>query len=200
MSLRSFLWFTASTILGCTLLIVFFDRPLAWLTHRHLAGTAPFFGVCTVAAEAAYDAVIIPQLFGLPALFVGLLGGFLLVRVLLRRRWGSVFLLVLLTHMASEVSANGLKVLVHRLRPEVLFGAGYAGLGLGQPGPNNDSFPSTHVAVFFSLFWPCRAFAYPCWCCQGLSVSGGSSLTSTTYLMCGFPCGWLSPSRNYSGG
>jgi membrane-associated phospholipid phosphatase len=53
-----------------------------------------------------------------------------------------------------------LKGTVHRLRPEVLFGTGYAGTGLWATGPHNDSFPSTHTATYFSLFWP-LAVAFP---------------------------------------
>jgi membrane-associated phospholipid phosphatase len=90
----------------------------------------------------------------LPVLLVSLIGAFVVVRVVLRRRWGTVFLLVLFTHLASQASANVLKGVVHRLRPEVLFEKGSIGVGLWQSGPNNDSFPSGHVAVFFSLFWP----------------------------------------------
>jgi membrane-associated phospholipid phosphatase len=153
MPLRAFLWFTATTFLGCLLLIIFLDQPLARFTQQHLTGVAPFFLVCTNAVEEAYMVLMWP-IKGLPLLFVGSVGGFLLVRVVLRQPWGNVFLLLLLTHIASQVSANLLKVAVHRLRPEVLFSTGYAGLGFWQSGPANDSFPSAHVAVFFSLFWP----------------------------------------------
>ncbi|MDQ2793435.1 MAG: phosphatase PAP2 family protein, partial [Bacteroidota bacterium] len=43
---------------------------------------------------------------------------------------------------------------------EVQFGAGYTGSGLWAVGPHNDSFPSYHTAVYFSLFWP-LAVAFP---------------------------------------
>jgi membrane-associated phospholipid phosphatase len=140
MPLRSFLWFTASTLLGCLLLVFFLDQPLAWFSHRYLTG-------------AAYTILMWP-IKGIPLLFVGSLVGFLLIRVGLRQQWGNVFLLLLLTHITSQISANLLKVATHRLRPEVLFEKGYTGLGFWQAGPNNDSFPSAHVAVIFSLFWP----------------------------------------------
>jgi membrane-associated phospholipid phosphatase len=153
MPLRAFIWFTATTFLGCLLLIVFFDQPLALFTQQHLAGARPFFAACTQIAEEGYTMLMWP-IKGLPLLFVGSLVGFLLIRIGLRQPWGNVFLLLLLTHIASQVSANLLKGAVHRLRPEALFGAGYTGLGFWQVGPNNDSFPSAHVAVFFSLFWP----------------------------------------------
>lgn len=153
MPLRAFLWFTATSFLGCLLLIVFFDQPLAQFTQQHLAGASPFFLACTNLAEEAYTLLMWP-IIGFPFFAVGSVGGFIVVRIVLRRPWGNVFLLLFLTHVASQVSANLLKVAVHRLRPEVLFGTGYTGLGFWQAGPDNDSFPSAHVAVIFSLFWP----------------------------------------------
>ena len=65
-----------------------------------------------------------------------------------------MFLLVLFTHLASQTSANVLKVMMRRLRPEVLFEKGAIGVGFWQSGPHNDSFPSAHAAVFLGLFWP----------------------------------------------
>ena len=154
MTLRSFPWFTASTFLGCLFFSLFFDQPGAWFTHRYLAGAGPFFAAYTRGAEVIYDSVLMRPIGKLPALFVSLLGAFVVIRVVLRRRWGAVFLLVFFAHIASQVSANVLKGVVHRLRPEVLFEKGSIGVGLWQSGPNNDSFPSAHAAVFFSLCWP----------------------------------------------
>jgi membrane-associated phospholipid phosphatase len=153
MPLRSFLWFTASTLLGCLFLVFLLDQPLAWFSHRYLAGTGSFFLASTTLYEGAYTVLMWP-IKGIPLLFSGSLVGFLIVRVGLRQQWGNVFLLLLLTHITSQISANLLKVATHRLRPEVLFGKGYTGLGFWQAGPDNDSFPSAHVAVIFSLFWP----------------------------------------------
>ncbi|WP_345109446.1 phosphatase PAP2 family protein [Hymenobacter algoricola] len=129
------------------------DQPLAWFSHRYLTGAGPFFSTCTNLCEEAY-AVLVWPIKGLPLLFIGSLAAFLLIRIGLRRQWGSVFLLLLLTHTASQISANLLKMATHRLRPEVLFEKGYDGLGFWQAGPNNDSFPSAHVTLIFSLFWP----------------------------------------------
>ncbi|WP_345235530.1 phosphatase PAP2 family protein [Hymenobacter saemangeumensis] len=154
MASRTFWWFTASTLIGCTLFILFIDQPVAWFIYRNLEGLSPLFAAVTLLAEQAYAAVIEPQVLGLPILITGLLGSFLLVRILLKRAWGTVFLMVLLVHLSSQIGANILKVTVHRLRPEVLFEQGYSGWGFWQAGPNNDSFPSGHVAGFFSLFWP----------------------------------------------
>lgn len=154
MPLRSVIWLTASTLLGCFLLILFLDQPVAWFTHRYLAGAKPFFAAYTREAEIIYSSVLMWPIGKIPLLFVSLIGAFVVVRVVLRRRWGTVFLLVLFTHIASQVSANVLKGVVHRLRPEVLFEKGAIGVGLWQSGPHNDSFPSAHAAAFFSLFWP----------------------------------------------
>jgi membrane-associated phospholipid phosphatase len=153
MPLRSFLWFTVSTLLGCLFLVLFLDQPLAWFSHRYLTGAGSSFLACTTLYEEAYTILMWP-IKGIPLLFSGSLVAFLLLRVGLRQPWANVFLLLLLTHLASQISANLLKVATHRLRPEVLFEKGYTGLGFWQAGPNNDSFPSAHVAVIFSLFWP----------------------------------------------
>jgi membrane-associated phospholipid phosphatase len=154
MPFRSFWGFTAATLLGCFLLICFFDQPLAWLFHRHGAPLTPFFAAVTAAWDRGYAALIRVQLGGWPAFFVALAGAFAVIRVGLRRPWGNVFLLLLLVHPLSIISANVLKGLVHRLRPEALFQAGYAGLGFWQSGPLSDSFPSGHTATCWSLFWP----------------------------------------------
>jgi membrane-associated phospholipid phosphatase len=153
MPLRSFLWFTASTLLGCLLLVFFLDQPLAWFSHRYLNGAGSFFLACTTLYEDAYSVLMWP-IKGIPLLFSGSLVGFLVLRVGLRQPWANVFLLLLLTHLASQISANLLKVATHRLRPEVLVEKGYTGPGFWQAGPNNNSFPSAHVAIIFSLFWP----------------------------------------------
>jgi membrane-associated phospholipid phosphatase len=154
MSFRQFLFFTAVTIPACLLLILFLDQPLALFVHRYLAGGVPFFAAYTTAADNAYETSVRSRLLGLPALYVVLALGFVLGRWVLKRRWGTLFLIMLLAHIASQGSSNVLKGVVHRLRPEVLFAGGYPGTGLWAPGPHNDSFPSTHTAIYFSLFMP----------------------------------------------
>ncbi len=159
MTLRWFLAFTAVSLPACGLLILFLDQPLALFLHRHFAWAAPFFGTVTAAADAGYGALM-TNVLGFPLLFVALVLAFAVGRYLLKRRGATVFLIVLLTHVFSEVAANVLKTAVQRLRPEVLFSKGYLGLGLWATGPNNDSFPSTHTAIYFSLFMP-LAVAFP---------------------------------------
>ena len=162
MTLRQFLLFTAVSLPACVLLILFIDRPLALFIHGHSAGLVPFFAAYTTAADTVWEASMSTHVLGLPVLFVGLMVGFILGRWVLRQRWGTLLLIVLLTHIASQGTSNVLKGVVHRLRPEVLFGNGYSGLGLWATGPHNDSFPSTHTAIYFSLFMP-LALAFPRW-------------------------------------
>ena len=162
MTLRQFLLFTAISLPACGLLILLLDQPLARFIHGHTGWAEPFFAAYTTAADGLYEAAVRARLLRLPALYAVLLLGFVLGRWVLRRRWATVLLVTLLTHIASQGTSNVLKGTIHRLRPEVLFGSGYEGTGLWATGPHNDSFPSTHTAIYFSLFMP-LALAYPRW-------------------------------------
>ena len=159
MTLRPFLLFTALTLPACALLILFFDQPLAAFVHAHFGGAAPFFAALIATADRGHEALM-THVLGLPVVFLALGLAFAVGRYYLKRREATLFLVLLLTHEFSMVLANVLKGAVHRLRPEVQFGAGYPGTGLLAPGPHNDSFPSYHTAVYFSLFWP-LAVAFP---------------------------------------
>jgi len=161
MTLRQFLVFTALTLPACVLLILFFDQPLARFIHGHFGGGAPFFAALTATADKIHDALM-THVAGLPIIFLALGLAFAIGRYALKRRGATIFLILLLTHEFSMVLANVLKGSVHRLRPEVQFSTGYSGYGLWATGPHNDSFPSSHTAVYFSLFWP-LAVAYPRW-------------------------------------
>ena len=159
MTLRQFLYFTALTLPACALLILFLDHPLARFIHGHFGGAAPFFAALTAAADAAHEALM-THVLGLPVIFLALGLAFAIGRYALKRRVATLFLILLLTHEFSMVLANVMKGSVHRLRPEVQFGTGYVGTGLWASGPHNDSFPSSHTAIYFSLFWP-LALAFP---------------------------------------
>ena len=159
MTLRQFLVFTALTLPACALLILFFDQPLARFIHEHFGGAAPFFATLTATADKIHDALMM-HVVGLPIIFLALGLAFAVGRYALKRRGATTFLVLLLTHEFSMVLANVLKGSVHRLRPEVQFSTGYSDYGLWATGPHNDSFPSSHTAVYFSLFWP-LAVAYP---------------------------------------
>jgi len=161
MTLRQFLVFTALTLPACALLVLFLDQPLALFVHQYFGWAAPFFGTLTAAADSFHNALMTHAL-GLPIIFLALGLAFAVGRYALKRRGATLFLILLLTHEFSMVLANVLKGAVHRLRPEVQFGAGYTGLGLWQTGPHNDSFPSSHTAIYFSLFLPLAA-AFPRW-------------------------------------
>ena len=159
MTLRQFLLFTAISLPACVVLMLLLDQPLAQFIHAHFTWSAPFFASLTATADAGHEALM-THFLGLPIIFLGLGLAFAMGRYALKRRGATLFLILLLTHEFSMVLANVLKGAVHRLRPEVQFGAGYAGLGLWAEGPHNDSFPSYHTAVYFSLFWP-LAVAFP---------------------------------------
>ena len=159
MTLRPFLLFTALTLPACALLILFGDQPLAGFIHGHFTWTAPFFATLTATADQIHEALMV-HVLGLPIIFLALGLAFAIGRYGLKQRGATLFLVLLLTHEFSMVLANVLKGVVHRLRPEVQFGAGYTGSGLWAEGPHNDSFPSYHTAVYFSLFWP-LAVAFP---------------------------------------
>jgi membrane-associated phospholipid phosphatase len=159
MTLRQFLFFTALTLPACALLIMFGDQPLAGFIHGHFTWTAPLFAALTATADRIHDALM-THFLGLPIIFLALGLAFAIGRYALKRKAATIFLVLLLTHEFSMVLANVLKGAVHRLRPEVQFGAGYTGSGLWATGPHNDSFPSSHTAIYFSLFWP-LAVAFP---------------------------------------
>lgn len=161
MTLRQFLVFTAITLPACALLIVFLDQPLARFIHSHFAGAAPFFNNLTRTADAMHQALM-EHVVGLPIIFLALGLAFAIGRYALKRRGATIFLVLLLTHEFSMVLAKLLKASMHRLRPEVQFGTGYTGTGLWAEGAHNDSFPSYHTAVYFSLFVP-LAMAFPRW-------------------------------------
>ncbi|GAB3572051.1 phosphatase PAP2 family protein [Hymenobacter daeguensis] len=159
MTLRQFLVFTALTLPACALLILFFDQPLAQFIHAHFTWAAPFFASLTAGADAAHE-FLMQHIAGLPIIFLALGLAFAIGRYGLKKRGATIFLILLLTHEFSMVLAKVMKGAVHRFRPEVQFKVGYAGTGLWATGAHNDSFPSYHTAVYFSLFLP-LAVAFP---------------------------------------
>jgi membrane-associated phospholipid phosphatase len=160
MTLRQFLLFTAVSLPACALLILFLDQPLARFIHGNFGWAAPLFAGLTAGADAVHE-VLMTHVLGLPVVFLALGLAFAIGRYALKRRGATISLVLLLTHEFSMVLANVLKGIVHRLRPEVHFKTGYVGTGLWATGlPHNDSFPSSHTAIYFSLFLP-LAVAYP---------------------------------------
>jgi membrane-associated phospholipid phosphatase len=145
-----FLAFTALTVPVCTVFILWLDKPLAIALHHYSAGAVPFFTSFTDAVDTAYEAA---NIGGHPTLFWALGLVYLIGRWGLRQRWANAFLITLLTHLASVFSANLLKVAINRPRPGVLFTPGYT---------ESFSFPSSHTAIYWSLFLP-LAMAFPRW-------------------------------------
>jgi membrane-associated phospholipid phosphatase len=162
---HAFLAFTALSLLVCVISILWLDVPLARWLHAHSAGAVPFFAAFTEAVDVTY-AVTLRNWLGWPALFWALGLAYVLGRWVLRWQSATVFLITLLTHVSSEVSANLLKVAVHRPRPAVLFEAGPV---------ESFSFPSGHTAIYWSLFLP-LAVAFPRWRWPLLVVPGLVSL------------------------
>ena len=152
--------FTALTALACPVLIRWLDKPLALVLHRYAEGAVPLFEWATTKVDIAYG-VTMHTVRGLPLLLWALGLGYLLGRWVLRWRGATVLLLVLLTHVSSEVTANVLKVLTHRERPTFVAGTDLGG-AFGSHGPTWDSFPSAHTAMYWSLFWP-LALAFTRW-------------------------------------
>ena len=158
---RRFLWLTAVLLPLCALLILLLDQPLARFCHTQLRAVEPFFGALTAATDRAYEVGMKAQLLHVPALLLTLVVLYLVGRWWLNQPRAAVFVVVLLTHLASVGTSNVLKGVVRRLRPEVLFGPGYPDLGFHYPhAAHADSFPSTHTAMYFSLFLP-LALAFP---------------------------------------
>jgi hypothetical protein len=103
-SWRPFLVFTALTLPACVLLILWLDKPLALAFHQYAVGAVPFFTSLTDVVDTAYAAANIK---GRPTLFWALGLAYLVGRWGLRRRWATVFLITLLTHLASVVRLHG---------------------------------------------------------------------------------------------
>ncbi len=156
-----FVAFTALTVPALLLLIFFIDQPLALFIHAHTAALVPFFAALTDGADAVHEALMTHAL-GLPVIFLALGLAYAVGRWALKKPAATLFLVLLLTHEFSMVLGRVLKGAVHRLRPEVLFNGGYAGTGLWASGPHNDSFPSYHTAIYWSLLVP-LALAFTRW-------------------------------------
>ncbi|TGE25449.1 phosphatase PAP2 family protein [Hymenobacter aquaticus] len=156
---RQFLRLTILLLPACALLIVFFDQPLALFIHRHGAALRPFFETLTSTADQAHD-VSMTHGLGIPAIFLLLGAAYAVGRWVLKSPAAGLFLVLLLTHELSMVAARVLKGVLLRLRPVALFAGSYHDLGFGYDAPNTGSFPSTHTAIYFSLFAP-LAVAYP---------------------------------------
>ncbi|UOQ55354.1 phosphatase PAP2 family protein [Hymenobacter cellulosivorans] len=156
---RQFLRLSIGLLAPCLLLIPFFDQPLALFLHEHCAPARPFFEALTSRADRLHD-LSKTHLLGIPLIFLALGLGFILCRWVLRSPAAGLFLVLLLTHELSMVAARVLKGVLLRLRPAALFTGSYHDLGFWHDAPHTGSFPSTHTAVYCSLFVP-LAVAYP---------------------------------------
>lgn len=156
---RQFLRLSSLLLPACVLLIVFLDQPLALFLHRHCAGVQPLFAALTSTADQLHEASK-THILGIPAIFLLLGLAYAACRWLLKSPAASLFLVLLVTHEMSMVAARVLKGVLLRLRPAALFTGSYHDLGFGYTGAHTGSFPSTHTAVYCSLFVP-LAVAFP---------------------------------------
>ncbi|MBC6988462.1 phosphatase PAP2 family protein [Hymenobacter sp. BT491] len=163
---RELLYFIAATgVLGLVALLVL-DRPLAVWLHQH-EGLRPFFSTLTTGVDTVFEALFyFGNLGNLPAGYVILFLVFLLGRFWLHSPNAGVFLLVLLTRVNSEVAVNLLKIYFRRPRPNVFLLHGMTGTGFWQSAgfwqtaTLDFSFPSSHAAIYLSMFLPVAWF-YP---------------------------------------
>lgn len=133
-SLRWLGQFTLAAALLCPLAYWGLDQPVAhWVAHHLQSWQAP---VATLTAYA--DALIQGPLFYLHG-SLSLLVLFLGARLLSRRPFFTLLLLLVVLRISSEISANIVKSLVHRARP-----GSYAAFA--------DSFPSGHTTIYFGTF------------------------------------------------
>ncbi|MGI4863610.1 MAG: phosphatase PAP2 family protein [Janthinobacterium lividum] len=177
-----FVAFTALTLFVGPVLLLWLDIPLARWLHAHTAGTVPLFAAFTSTVDTVYAAA---NIGGRPTLFLALALAYGVGRWVLRRRWATVFLVLLLTHVASTVSANVLQTVINRPRPDVLF----------TPGSTESySFPSSHTAIYWSLFWP-LVVAFPRWrwplLVVPVAVAVGRLVLSAHYLSDVWAAIWL---------
>jgi membrane-associated phospholipid phosphatase len=133
-SLRWLLQLTLSAALLCPLAFWWLDYPLAHWSVQYLRGwRAPL-----AAITATCDSVLLGPLFYAHGL-MSLLALFLGARLFSRRPVWTLFLVMVVLRVASEVAANLVKALIRRPRP-------------AAHGDFPDSFPSGHTTIYFGTF------------------------------------------------
>ncbi|SDY06902.1 phosphatase PAP2 family protein [Hymenobacter psychrophilus] len=129
------------------LLIVGMDVPLAKLQHDYGAPLQPFF----LSFMRLHDGLM--SVFWPLVVWPALL---LLFSVARWRRWphSTIWLVALLTLIASQGIVNMLKMYFHRPRPLTVLGELVSDAGFWQAEGQLDSFPSNHAAVAAGLLLP----------------------------------------------
>ncbi|RPD45427.1 phosphatase PAP2 family protein [Hymenobacter sediminis] len=200
-----------------TLLCIFVvDEPLARLVHEHGAPLQPFFDAVMTIADGIGDFMRESAGLGVPLPWLLLLVLFGVARF---RRWPhcTIWLVVLLTMVGSEVVGNWLKLYFNRPRPLAILTYQMPNADFWQPVGRFDAFPSGHTAWVAGLLLP-LALRFPKvrpWllACIGLVAMGRvglevhwlSDVVASVCLALVLTCGiematwWLRPKGTFSG-
>jgi membrane-associated phospholipid phosphatase len=139
---------TIATLLAATVLsVLFFDRPSLAFISNHFQTWRPAFSNILQGLEISSGFTISKYLVAGILLMLGI---FVWINDKNRLR-ANIFLFVGLTHLSSRLCTGILKNVFHRSRPHDYLADNSIGDFFVQ---NGSSFPSGHVAHFFSLFLP----------------------------------------------
>jgi membrane-associated phospholipid phosphatase len=159
MASRNLLWITAVCTALCVAAIAFIDRPLAEYIHRNGGIQPALFISGTVFVENVFGWQFSKYLLG----FIVAGAGLVISALKGRNRLAGVFVIVGVSHLSGRLTAGVLKNVFERLRPEELIQAAQS---TGFFAADGNSFPSAHVAHFWSLFFPlalfCKPIYWPC--------------------------------------
>lgn len=153
MSRKQIVFAGLAASLLCVLSIFLVDRPVAEWVHASGGGARAFLRQGTSALEILFGWSFSKLALGLLLLGAGVIAW-------LRKPWrdtGRLLLFVSLAHLGSRLLAGTLKNVFERLRPYEVITSGDWHSFFAADG---NSFPSTHSAHFWSLFFP-LALAFP---------------------------------------
>jgi membrane-associated phospholipid phosphatase len=134
------------------LAILFVDRPLAVFLHARGGFLTPLFESGTVWIERLFGWQISKYLLGLVLAAAGL------TMLIMRRRnqLAAALLVIGVSNLLGRLTAGTLKNVFERPRPEEWIVQGIAFFAA-----DGNSFPSTHTAHFWSLFFALALFSKP---------------------------------------
>jgi membrane-associated phospholipid phosphatase len=153
-SSKSLIYSGVVATLLCLIAISVLDRPIAEIFHQSSDGQIEFFSQGTAWIEIVFGWQISKLALGLLLLMIGLITWW-------RKAWRStanIFLFIAITHIFTRLFAGTLKNVFLRLRPEEVIEQGAWAAQFFIDG--GSSFPSGHVAHFWSLFFP-LAYLFP---------------------------------------
>jgi membrane-associated phospholipid phosphatase len=129
------------------------DEPVAQLVHRFGKPLKPLAEWFMAGINWLWDLMHAPSPIGVPLLWLLFPLLFLGSRVL-RWKHATIWLVVLVAWVSSEVLANVLKLYFNRPRPEVLWLHTAPNAGFWQPFGQYDAFPSGHTAWAAGIVLP----------------------------------------------